>query len=135
MTRGIRNNNPLNIRRSSDVFLGEKQSSDIAFKQFISMAYGYRATFTILGTYLDRGQNTIEKIVKAWAPPTENNTERYIQNVAARSGVPRNKALTNLSGNEYIAIVAAMSYSENGVPAVMTDVNAGFILQTKIRKL
>ena len=135
MTRGLRNNNPLNIRKNKDAFAGEVPSTDPAFKQFLSMAYGYRAAFVILGTYLDRGLNTIEKIVRAWAPPSENNTESYINNVVLRSKVPRSKVLTSMSGNDYIAIVAAMSWSENGVPAVMNDVVSGFILQTKIRKI
>jgi hypothetical protein len=136
MARGLKNNNPLNIRKSKDVFLGENpQSTDVSFKQFTSMAYGYRAAFVTLGTYLSRGLNTIEKIVKTWAPPNENNTEGYIQHVSSRSGVPRNKVLTNTSGSDYIAIVAAMSWSENGVPAVMADVEAGFKLQTKIKKI
>lgn len=135
-SRGLKNNNPLNIRKNKDAFTGEKpQCTDPAFKQFISMAYGYRAAFVILGTYLERGQNTIEKIVKAWAPPSENNTEAYTRNVSIRSGVERNKLLTNMSGGDYINIVAAMSFSENGVPAVMTDVQAGFSLQTKIGRL
>ena len=134
-SRGLRNNNPLNIRKSGEPFAGEVPSSDPAFKQFLSMAYGYRAAFVILGTYLGRGLNTIEKIVKTWAPPTENNTESYINNVVLRSKVPRSKVLTNMSGNDYIAVVAAMSWSENGVPAVMNDVVSGFILQTKIRKI
>ena len=43
LPRGLRNNNPGNIRKNSDVFQGEKTSSDREFKQFKSMAYGYRA--------------------------------------------------------------------------------------------
>ena len=42
LPRGLRNNNPGNIRRNSDVFQGEKTSSDKEFKQFKSMAYEYR---------------------------------------------------------------------------------------------
>ena len=51
LPRGLRNNNPGNIRRNSDVFQGEKTSSDKEFKQFKSMAYGYRAIFKILSNY------------------------------------------------------------------------------------
>lgn len=44
--RGLRNNNPGNIRLSSTKYQGEVQpSQDTAFKQFESMAYGYRAIF------------------------------------------------------------------------------------------
>ena len=132
--RGIRNNNPLNIRHSRDRFQGEVvPGSDRAFKQFTSMAYGYRAAFVTLATYLAHGRNTVEKIIRAWAPPTENNTEGYINHVVQRSGVGRNKALTADSGGDYRKIVAAMSHCENGVPANMADVEAGFRLQSKIK--
>ena len=53
--RGLRNNNPLNIRHSADSFQGEIKGEDKAFKTFISMAYGYRAAFVTLATYLSRG--------------------------------------------------------------------------------
>ena len=132
--RGLRNNNPLNIRRNRDHFLGEvTPGTDGLFKQFESMAYGYRAACVILATYLMRGINTVEKIVRTWAPPTENNTESYIRHVTERSGVGRTKVLTADNGGDYRKIVAAMSHCENGVPAVMADVEAGFRLQTKIR--
>lgn len=134
-TRGLRNNNPLNIRKSMDTFLGEKTSTDKAFKQFVTMPYGYRAAFVILSNYNKRGLNTIEKIIGRWAPPTDgNHTENYIKNVSVRSGVDRKKELTLKDGNDYIKIVAAMCVSENGVKAVMSDVIEGFNLQTRITK-
>ena len=135
MSRGLRNNNPGNIRHNKDVFQGEKTpSTDAAFKQFTSMAYGYRAMFVTLGTYLSRGKNTIDKIIRSWAPPNENNTQGYIRHVEQFSGVDRNKVLTACSGDDYIRIAAAMSRIENGVPAEMKEVLSGFELQNKIRK-
>lgn len=133
-TRGLKNNNPLNIRKSNDTFIGELPvSTDKAFKQFKSMAHGYRAAFVILSNYNKRGLNTIEKIISRWAPPSDgNHTENYIQNVSVRSGVDRKKELTLKDGNDYIKIVAAMCVSENGVKAVMSDVIEGFNLQSRI---
>jgi len=130
--RGLRNNNPLNIRHSTDNFQGEIKGKDKAFKTFISMPYGYRAAFVTLATYHTRGCNTIEKIVTRWAPPNENNTAGYIANVEKWSGVPRQKQLTLADGGDYIMIVAAMSFIENGKNADITEVRAGFNLQTKI---
>ena len=132
-SRGLRNNNPLNIRRSAEQFQGEIKGKDKSFKTFSSLPYGYRAGFVILGTYLSRGLNTIEKIITKWAPPTENNTESYIAHVERWSCVPRNKELTTRDGSEYILIVAAMSYVENGQNADISAVQAGFKLQTKIK--
>jgi hypothetical protein len=130
--RGLRNNNPLNIRHNADVFQGEIKGTDRSFKTFSSMPYGYRAAFVTLGTYLSRGWNTIEKIISHWAPPSENNTESYIASVEKWSGVPRNRELTAADGTDYILIVAAMSFVENGKNADINQIRAGFQLQTKI---
>ena len=130
--RGLRNNNPLNIRHNADVFQGEIKGNDKSFKTFSSMPYGYRAAFVTLGTYLSRGQNTIEKIIAKWAPSSENNTQAYIATVAKYSGIVADEALTATSGDKYILIVSAMSFVENGVNADISQIKAGFKLQTKI---
>ena len=133
-TRGYRNNNPGNIENNKDVFRGEvTPSQDKRFKQFESMAYGYRAMFVTLDTYRKRGLDTVEKIIHSWAPSVENHTDVYIGQVEKWSGVSRSKALTATSGKDYIDIVAAMSRVENGVPADMADVKRGFELQDRIR--
>jgi hypothetical protein len=132
-SRGLRNNNPLNIRHSEDVFQGEISGNDKSFKTFSSLPYGYRAAFVTLATYLSRGWNTIETIISIWAPPAENDTENYIAKVEKWSGVPRNKKLTAIDGPEYILIVAAMSFVENGQNADISAVKEGFNLQTKIK--
>jgi hypothetical protein len=137
MARGLNNNNPLNIIKSGDVFQGEvKDSTDARFKQFTSPAYGYRAAFVTLGTYLTKyGRNTIEKIVYKWAPKEDgNDPEKYTGHVEEWSGVPRDRELTAASGDDCIQIVAAMSRMENGKPAVMADVEAGFRLQNKFTR-
>ena len=132
--RGLKNNNPLNIRHNGDCFQGEvRPGTDRAFKQFTSAAYGYRAAFVTLGTYLERGKNTIEKIVQSWAPPSENHTANYIANVEKWSGINRHKVLTANDGEDYVKIVIAMSRTENGVDAKPVDVRLGFDLQSKLK--
>jgi hypothetical protein len=133
-SRGLRNNNPLNIRHNSDVFQGEKRpGTDKAFKQFQTPAYGYRAAFVVLATYLSQGKDTIDKIIRSWAPPKENDTIGYIEDVERLSGLKRDKVLSATVGEDYVKIVIAMSKVENGVNAVPTDVRAGFNLQSKIK--
>lgn len=132
--RGLRNNNPLNIRHNSDHFQGEIKGNDKSFKTFETMPYGYRAAFVTLHTYLTKyGCNTIEKIIARFAPPNENNTQAYIANVVKWSGVPKDKILTAADGADYILIVAAMSFVENGINADISQVKAGFNLQSKIK--
>lgn len=136
LPRGYRNCNPGNIEKNGDKFVGEViPSLDSRFKQFRSMAYGYRAMFVTLDTYRKRGRNTIEKIISAWAPSVENHTSAYIESVSKWSGVPKDKILTENSGDDYIKIVAAMSRVENGLTADMVEVETGFRLQTRIKKM
>ena len=55
MSRGLRNCNPGNIRQSKGRYKGEvRPSRDPAFKQFESLAWGYRAIFVLLDTYRTR---------------------------------------------------------------------------------
>lgn len=129
-TRGMRNNNPCNIRISTDKFQGEVQpSQDKEFKQFETMAYGYRAAFRVLRTYINNYKcDTIRKIISRWAPKSENHTENYIKVVSERSGIPENDPVYPDNREMMVRIVAAMSYIENGREAVMSDVIRGWEL-------
>ena len=83
--RGIRNNNPLNIRRSKDKWQGLRTlQEDKEFFQFSEMKWGWRAAFVILcRTYYKKyGLKTISDIIYRWAPPKENNTAAYIRRVS-----------------------------------------------------
>ena len=130
MSRGLRNCNPGNIRHSRSGFVGEvRPSRDAAFKQFASMAYGYRAMFVLLDSYRRRyGLSNIRAMISRWAPPVENHTEAYIRLVAERSGIDDSTTLDTRSERDMIPVVAAMSEVENGVKAAMTDVEAGWEL-------
>ena len=129
LPRGLRNNNPGNIRRNSDVFQGEKTSSDKEFNQFKSMAYGYRAIFKILSNYYRNYKlDTIRKIIGRWAPENENNTNAYIKAVSDYAGIPADDPININDREQMIRIVAGMSKVENGREADMSDVIAGWNL-------
>lgn len=83
--RGVRNNNPLNIRRSKDMWLGMRtKQTDKDFVQFCTKGFGYRAAFIILDKYYSvYGLRTIESIIKRWAPENENQTADYISAVVS----------------------------------------------------
>ena len=130
MPRGILNNNPCNIRISTDKFQGEIQpSGDKEFKQFETMAYGYRAAFRVIRTYINNYKcDTIRKIISRFAPSNENHTENYIKVVSERSGIPENDRVYADNREMMVRIVAAMSYVENGREAEMADVIRGWEL-------
>lgn len=82
--RGIRNNNPLNIRKSRDKWLGLSPTQrDTAFFQFTSLVYGYRAAAKLLQNYqrLHKLYN-LNGLIGRWAPASENNTKAYVARVA-----------------------------------------------------
>ena len=130
MSRGLRNNNPGNIRRSSVRYKGEvRPSRDPDFKEFSTMAYGYRAVFVLLDTYRSRyGLATIRQMLNRYAPPTENFTEGYVRFVADYAGVMPDEVIDTRSEKDMIPIVAAMSKIENGVAANIEDVERGWEL-------
>lgn len=130
LPRGLRNNNPGNIRRNSDVFQGEViPSKDSAFKQFKTMAYGYQAVFKILSNYYRKyGLKTIRQMISRWAPENENNTESYVSLVSRYSGIPADDLVDIANREQMIRIVAGMSRVENGREAAMSDVIEGWNL-------
>ncbi len=129
-SRGYRNNNPGNIRINGDKFQGEViPSQDKEFKQFESMAYGYRAIFKILRNYqINYKLNTIRQMISRWAPENENDTANYISFVSERSGIPADDPIRTDNREMMIRMVAAMSRVENGIDADMSDVIAGWEL-------
>lgn len=120
MSRGIRNNNPGNIRHGIDWDgLSTDQGSDSEFAQFISPEYGIRAMFKILKTYVTKyNLATIEGIIARWAPPSENDTEAYIAFVESAVGVG---ADVPLSEEDYVPLVAAIIKMENGSQPYSVD--------------
>lgn len=131
LPRGLRNNNPLNIRRTANLWQGlSKEQNDPDFFQFESMAWGYRAAFVVLRTYRNRyGINTVERIVRRWAPEKDgNDTEYYIRKVTVLTGLERTQIVDDQDLRTMMNLVAAMSRVENGVPARQVEVCKGWKL-------
>ena len=122
--RNIRNNNPLNIRRSKDKWQGlDAKQNDPSFFKFESMAMGWRAAFVILTkTYYHKYRLfTIRKIISRWAPPAENDTEAYIKRVSDLTGIDPDEPLgiPSLYPSRWMAVGLAMAIVEGGrQPAV-----------------
>lgn len=113
--RGIRNNNPLNIR-IGNVWLGEvREPTDPDFEQFISMVYGVRAGFVLLRRYIRHyHRTTIPQVIAAWAPSNENNTEAYISTVCQVSKISRDETLDYYNQDQMYRLVDAMIFHECG---------------------
>lgn len=91
--RGIRNNNPGNIRATNIPWQG-KTGNDGEYEIFESPHYGIRALAKTLQTYLYKhGLETVREIINRWAPPTENPTNRYVEFVSKKLNVDPDKPL------------------------------------------
>lgn len=94
MSLSVKNNNPLNLRSSANKWKGEVTSSSDEFEVFESWVMGLRAGLKNMKTQIERGNNTIAKLVNVWAPPTENETENYIRYVCEKSGIDRDTKIS-----------------------------------------
>jgi hypothetical protein len=115
--RGLRNNNPGNIRRGGERWQGlapDSAQTDPAFWRFLAPEWGIRAIVRILRTYQARGLVTVRGIIGRWAPPTENDTDAYVAAVARQLNVSPDDVLT-LTGDQLITLVKAIIRHENGI--------------------
>ena len=123
LPRGIRNCNPLNIRRSKDQWKGMAEAqNDRAFVQFKSLEWGWRAAFYLLTrTYYHKYRlYTIRTIVNRWAPASENNTKAYVDNVSRLTGIDPDEpiGIPSEQPSRWIALGLAMAIQENGTSSL-----------------
>ncbi len=114
-TRGVRNNNPLNIKRGND-WNGETDiPKDPVFESFKEPKYGFRAGAKLLRNYQNiYGLNTTRELITRFAPYNENHTDNYISFVSGELGVSENEPL-NLSDDKLLAkMIHSMSKMESG---------------------
>ena len=130
MSRGLGNNTPGNIRRAKVRYRGEvRPSRDPEFKQFESLAWGYRAIFVLLDTYRRRyGIDTLRGMLSRWAPPSENHTEAYIRAVAGDTGIDPDEPLDTRDAATMVPVAASISRVENGAKADRDEIIRGWEL-------
>lgn len=116
--RGIRNNNPGNIEWGTSQWQGlipRNQATDGRFAQFQTPAWGVRALAITLITYYDKHRiRNVRQAINRWAPPVENNTDAYVQQVARAVGV---NELQTINFHDYAVLrpmVEAIIRHENG---------------------
>ncbi len=156
---GIRNNNPLNIRRvkgqkwkgevpfpppsegtgeavpsegTGEVeALPQRGSGEGAFVRFSSLPWGIRAAFCILKTYQKKYTAVcIEDIIARWAPQKENNTAAYINGVCRLTGFGGKERLRE---EDWPQLVRAMAMIECGALLPMELIVSGYNLYKKLQ--
>lgn len=129
--RGLRNNNPLNIRIGNN-WLGERAPRDCddpEFEQFVAMVYGIRAAFCIIRRYIRHyHRNTIRLIIRSWAPAHENDTLNYIEVVSREMGIDPDAPILFEDKPTICALVRAMAHVEVGQSLPLADFEKAYDL-------
>ena len=129
MPRGLRNNNPLNIRWTPGTRPWQGQRShDGQFAIFETMEDGYRAAFRVLDSY-NKKHNiySVREIIYRWAPPQDHNATRaYIDKVCEEACLKETDLIVVDSWIEEkrkdaIWLVWAMAIVENGSRYISFD--------------
>ncbi|MBE6286657.1 MAG: structural protein P5 [Mediterranea massiliensis] len=126
--RGLRNNNPLNIRNGVSRWKGmEERAEEKEFVCFLTLSMGYRAAWILLRNYRQRLLNegksyTLGNIIERWAPPEDgNDSKAYVRSVlrlcagkvAGRQPLPMPDTIEGKP--LFTEIIAAMTCVENGI--------------------
>lgn len=107
-SRGMRNNNPGNIRA-----LPGQRFDRHGFRVFDTMEEGVKAAKHQLQLYEQRGITTMAAAIAKWAPPSENDTAAYIKEVEKSTGI---KPGENIAGQEDL-LLSGMFRHESGPTA------------------
>lgn len=121
--RGIRNNNPGNLRplgagKARVLRVGELLDIDPdGYSRFDTPENGIRAIgVDLLTKYRKRLLNTVAKIIARYAPTSENDTDAYIRHVCQLTGFYADQPLEVDDPATLDALVAAIIRHENGIP-------------------
>lgn len=123
LARGIRNNNPGNIRKSNNQWVGKIKGTDPDFETFDTAENGIRAIAVLLQTYRNKGIKTPRAIVERYAPKNENNSDAYMKLLAGKLGIGVDDSTENVPMEN---IVKAIISIENGtVPYTLSQIKTG----------
>lgn len=115
-SKGIRLNNPGNIEKGLNWSGLADVQNDSRFCTFTTPEYGIRAICKILGNYQTKHKiSTIRGIINRWAPPSENKTDKYAENVSEWSGFGIEDILDLKDRGTLLELTKAISQQECGV--------------------
>lgn len=120
---GVLLNNPGNLKHSHDRWFGQTRlQKDEKFVRFLTPQAGIRAMMKVLLTYQNEHRFcTIAQIITRYAPPGENNTQAYIDDIVIKTGIPENFCLDlskveNLMTISEYMVVHEQGYAPNSMP-------------------
>lgn len=111
LTRGVRNNNPGNLVLTNIAWQGKipnAQNTDKHFEQFTEVKFGIRAMLRDLTNDIDKGKNTVRKLITEYAPPSENDTQKYIEVISQAVGLDPDQTIKIVDAKFYLVIARAI---------------------------
>jgi len=129
--RGLRNNNPGNVRAVNGVTWVGQTGEDAGFCVFDTMENGIRCLAKVLLAYQSRhGLLTLRGLINRWAPDTENDTDAYLEDVCHFCCASPDNPYT-LTPSRLLSLVSAIIKHENGTSlppdVVLAGVDAAFL--------
>jgi len=114
--RGIRNNNPGNLKKSGVAWDGAVPSADPSFEAFGSPVAGIRA-LALNAYHMQQkdGAQTVGDLISKWAPASDNNdTQAYIADVSKQMGINPSTPVDLQDPTQLTALTNAIITHENG---------------------
>ena len=138
MSRGIRNNNPGNIKDfgipweglAADHERTPEQQKESTFCVFRGPHWGIRAMAIILRNYQKKHNlRTINQMMNRWAPKSDSNPiYQYTNYVAEKVGVGQNVSIDVDDFDTMLKLVRAITRFENGEDPYDCEYHTGLIL-------
>ena len=119
LTRGIRNNNPLNIKISKSKWVGKikEGKKDPVFEEFDTLVNGLRAAIKLTQNYIRRmGLNTVEEIIRRWCPDeTQDAYVSFVLSVMQKNlnGFDKNEPILWHDFDTIYVLISAMAWQES----------------------
>ena len=114
VSRGIRNNNPLNLKKGVKFAYMIENPNEKTFMTFSKSWQGIRAAVLDITNDIAKGKNTLTKLITEFAPPVENDTNNYINIVSRNTGIKKDSLLNQRDFNFMLNLVRAKIEVENG---------------------
>ena len=104
-----RNNNPGNLRSGLNQ-VGSENTVSGTFATFATPADGWTALQAQIDIQAGQGQ-TLRDFIYQYAPPNENNTSAYLNNLVSSLGVSADSSLSDLGGSNASVVDSSRSVS------------------------
>ena len=108
-----RYNNPMNLKRVGG-----------AWRRFDDISLAYPAYKRQLALYYKRGKVTPAQMISTWAPPNENKTQEYINNVAKWTGLDMYSPIDMNNDTQVAKMLRGMTRMESSLDFSEADIVA-----------